>query len=256
MGMVHAYKKGELDTKGMDPSLLAKVKEVAGSMKDSDAKKFAETKHKGLPEEVKEGAEHSKCPKCREKALVKGKPKKGSELPQLKCSKCGYVVRTKKLGHLEMYADRLDEQRMPTFKEFLLNEARLGSTHSQRGQITRRRGAQSKGAQMKQRPQGDMRQTFGRIYQQLKNDPKMGGKVSYESWLNRVADTMKLSPKGVQQLQQTAAFREFLQLVDFYDKQQGSSNRGRGSEADANRALAGTRRFSDKQLEIMRRLGA
>ena len=52
-GMVHAYKKGELDTKGVDAGLLKKIKKIAGGIEDKSAKKFAKTRHKGLPE-VKE----------------------------------------------------------------------------------------------------------------------------------------------------------------------------------------------------------
>lgn len=54
MGMVHAYQKGELDTSDMSADLKKKIKEIAGSMSKTDSKKFAETKHKGIPEEVKE----------------------------------------------------------------------------------------------------------------------------------------------------------------------------------------------------------
>jgi hypothetical protein len=54
-GMVHAYKKGKLDPKDTkDPE---KIKKVAKSIKSKDAKKFAKTKHKGLPE-VKEAKYH------------------------------------------------------------------------------------------------------------------------------------------------------------------------------------------------------
>lgn len=44
MGMVNAYQKGELK----NPS--AKVKSVAKHIKHDDARDFAKTKHKGLPE--------------------------------------------------------------------------------------------------------------------------------------------------------------------------------------------------------------
>jgi hypothetical protein len=54
MGMVHAYQKGELNTSDMDKDLLSKIKSTAKSMSKGEAKKYAETKHKGLPEEVKE----------------------------------------------------------------------------------------------------------------------------------------------------------------------------------------------------------
>jgi len=50
MGMVHALQKG--DMKPSDAS--ASLKKVAQSMKKSDAKDFASTKHKGLPRKVKQ----------------------------------------------------------------------------------------------------------------------------------------------------------------------------------------------------------
>ena len=56
MGMVHAYKKGELKSSEMPAGLRKKVKKIAGGMKDKSAKEFAKTKHKGLPEKVKENA--------------------------------------------------------------------------------------------------------------------------------------------------------------------------------------------------------
>ena len=49
MGMVHAMQKGE-KVKGASPELKA----VAKDMKKSDTKDFAKTKHKGLPDHVKE----------------------------------------------------------------------------------------------------------------------------------------------------------------------------------------------------------
>jgi hypothetical protein len=50
MGMVHALKKGEMNPKDASPEL----KKAAQSMKKSDAKDFASTKHKGLPKKVKQ----------------------------------------------------------------------------------------------------------------------------------------------------------------------------------------------------------
>ena len=44
MGMVHAVKKGDM------PAPSAEVAQAAASMKKGDAKDFASTKHKGLPE--------------------------------------------------------------------------------------------------------------------------------------------------------------------------------------------------------------
>ena len=53
MGMVYAYKKdGKLPD---DPDLAAKVKKIAKGIKKKDAKDFASTKHKGLPDRVSEG---------------------------------------------------------------------------------------------------------------------------------------------------------------------------------------------------------
>ena len=54
MGMVHAYQKGEL--KDASPS----VKKAAKSIDYDDAKHFAETKHKGLPEKVKKKKKKNK----------------------------------------------------------------------------------------------------------------------------------------------------------------------------------------------------
>ncbi|KYK22667.1 hypothetical protein AYK24_00135 [Thermoplasmatales archaeon SG8-52-4] len=46
MGMVHAVQKGELSPKEVGPA----VRKAAREMKYKDAKDFAETSHKGLPE--------------------------------------------------------------------------------------------------------------------------------------------------------------------------------------------------------------
>jgi len=47
MGMVHAYKKGELK------NASKAVKDAAKSMSKKDTKDYASTKHKGLPKKVK-----------------------------------------------------------------------------------------------------------------------------------------------------------------------------------------------------------
>ena len=46
-GMVHAYNKGELHC---SPELRRRVARIAGGISDEDARHFAETPHKGLPE--------------------------------------------------------------------------------------------------------------------------------------------------------------------------------------------------------------
>lgn len=48
-GMVDAYQKGELDNASKE------VKDIAKSISHKDARKFAKTKHKGLPNRVKKG---------------------------------------------------------------------------------------------------------------------------------------------------------------------------------------------------------
>jgi hypothetical protein len=47
MGMVHAYKKGEL--KNASPT----IKKIAKNMTKKSVKDFAQTEHDGLPEKVK-----------------------------------------------------------------------------------------------------------------------------------------------------------------------------------------------------------
>lgn len=68
MGMVYAYKKGKLDLDDLPSSLADKIKSISDGekrktgdkrrktkgMNIGDVKDFAQTKHKGLPEKVKE----------------------------------------------------------------------------------------------------------------------------------------------------------------------------------------------------------
>jgi len=55
MGMVYAYKSGELDLSTLSPSLRKKIVEISKNMTMEEAKEFAATVHKGLPEKIKEG---------------------------------------------------------------------------------------------------------------------------------------------------------------------------------------------------------
>lgn len=64
MGMVHAVQKGDM------PAPSKEVAETAKEMKPGDAKDFAETKHKGLPEHVKKEKHEKKDHK--KEAFVKG----------------------------------------------------------------------------------------------------------------------------------------------------------------------------------------
>ena len=66
MGMVYAAKKGDM------PNPSPEVAKAAESMKKKDAKDFASTKHKGLPE--KKIAKEAKDFSQRDKILKKAKP--------------------------------------------------------------------------------------------------------------------------------------------------------------------------------------
>lgn len=54
MGMVYAYKKGELNLGDVNKGLADKIKKISKSMSKSEAKKFASTNTKDLPKHVKE----------------------------------------------------------------------------------------------------------------------------------------------------------------------------------------------------------
>jgi hypothetical protein len=68
MGMVHAYQKGDLELNNLPAGLVKKIKDISDGhkkktgdkrkktkgMSNKDVKDFASTKHKGLPEKVKE----------------------------------------------------------------------------------------------------------------------------------------------------------------------------------------------------------
>jgi len=79
MGMVHAYKKGEL--KGSDVS--KEVKDAAKSMKNVDAKAFASTKHKGLPEKVKDDKKKDKKKKVNEEYMNEQVPEQDNAYYEL-----------------------------------------------------------------------------------------------------------------------------------------------------------------------------
>ena len=53
-GMVNAYKNGKLDTKGLKPEYLKKIKKTAADMSTQDVEDFAKTKHDKLPEKKKD----------------------------------------------------------------------------------------------------------------------------------------------------------------------------------------------------------
>lgn len=53
-GVIHAFKKGELDASDLPAGLADKVKDIAGSISKKAAKDFAKTKVKNKPEHVKE----------------------------------------------------------------------------------------------------------------------------------------------------------------------------------------------------------
>ena len=62
MGQAYAVKKGDIKPKDLDPKYRDQIVDLADSMSLKDLKDFAETKHKDLPEKVKEnfrGVQHS-----------------------------------------------------------------------------------------------------------------------------------------------------------------------------------------------------
>lgn len=54
MGQAYAYKKGDIKAKDLNPEYADEIKDLAKSMTKKQLKDFAETKHKGLPQKVKE----------------------------------------------------------------------------------------------------------------------------------------------------------------------------------------------------------
>jgi hypothetical protein len=54
MGMVSAYQDGKLKLSDLPKDVSQKVRSMAKGMSKKDVDKFAETRHKGLPEEAKE----------------------------------------------------------------------------------------------------------------------------------------------------------------------------------------------------------
>jgi len=54
MGQVYAIQTGELKSKDLDPKYKKGIMKAAKSMKKTDAEDFAKTKHKGIPNKVKD----------------------------------------------------------------------------------------------------------------------------------------------------------------------------------------------------------
>ena len=54
MGQALAYKRGEVKAKDLNPAYADEIKKLAKSMTEKQLKDFAVTKHKNLPEKVKE----------------------------------------------------------------------------------------------------------------------------------------------------------------------------------------------------------
>lgn len=74
MGMVHGLQKGTVEPSDVSSN----VKDVAKSIKKSDAEDFASTKHKGLPDKVEESDGYTESPeelKVKKNAVQSGMPK-------------------------------------------------------------------------------------------------------------------------------------------------------------------------------------
>jgi hypothetical protein len=54
MGQALAYKRGEIKAKDLNPQYADEIKKLAKSMTEKQLKDFASTKHKNLPEKIKE----------------------------------------------------------------------------------------------------------------------------------------------------------------------------------------------------------
>jgi hypothetical protein len=82
MGIVHGIQKGEIDPKDVSPEAQKAAKE----MDPKDAKKFAKTKHKGLPKHVKKECDEPYTEKIKEvvKSLVREILQEGLEANKLK----------------------------------------------------------------------------------------------------------------------------------------------------------------------------
>jgi len=106
MGMVHAVKKGDMEA----PS--AAVAKAAESMTDKEAKKFAKTKHKGLPEkkEVKEGATEAPM-SPQELALQKRKTAIDQQIAQKRRQALNQAGKPQQDMNEEDY-DRMKDERM------------------------------------------------------------------------------------------------------------------------------------------------
>lgn len=55
MGQALAYKRGEVKSKDLNPQYADEIKKLSKSMTEKQLRDFAKTKHKNLPEKVKEG---------------------------------------------------------------------------------------------------------------------------------------------------------------------------------------------------------
>jgi len=111
MGMVHAYKKGDLDIEELPDSLGKKIKGIADGHKrktgdkrkktkgmgDDDVKDFASTKHKGLPEKVKENL-ITKFEDFINESLPSYNPYSNNDQQEEKCPDCGETERLEYLG--------------------------------------------------------------------------------------------------------------------------------------------------------------
>ena len=100
-----------------------------------------------------------------------------------------------------------------------------------------------------------------KIYAQIK---KKHGVVKRDVFYNTLADRLNLSVAGIQRLQRLPAL-QVLPFDDEHDQKKvdrkdawghlRNKHTKRGSEAGANRALAGNRPLSPEKLDIIKRLG-
>jgi hypothetical protein len=137
MGMVHAVQKGDMEAPSKE------VEKAADSMSDKDAKDFASTKHKGLPDKVKEYVvkeargvksiqnDYFKAVEAIEQTLELYKKAKGT--PNEK----KFVERLKQLNTLKKkFAQELDSKVSGLYKDAELKVDEMNTTGNADGYAT------------------------------------------------------------------------------------------------------------------------
>jgi len=254
MGMVHAYKKGNLDTSSIDSALLAKIKKIAGGIKGKSAKEFAKTKHKGLPE-LKEASNKTVYLKLSPAPNRQGRKAvieliqdagfraapgmhKDEILVDYDSDAHEAVVQAADSYGFKIAGTRVNEEVKMTFKQFLVE-----ITQKERAMLTPPPAIQ-------------------KIWNQIKREK---GEVLRAEFYQRLASKLNLSLKGLKRLQQLPA----LKALPFDDEQefagperrrpfahveQKHQRRDPRNDREAHAKMA-TPQLSREKSDIIRKLG-